>query len=130
MIETGCCQGETMSKPVYASTGYEGLQKVYLITGRYERGVGKGRALDLALPASIQEWIPRPTYGAPIHYKCALKGTVKYASPIHTVGGGTGSPSFLAHGSNSNLYLQEYYESGSYILSQRKYRIVATGPSP
>ena len=27
--------------------------KVYLITGRYERGVGKGRALDLALPASI-----------------------------------------------------------------------------
>ena len=40
---------------IRSSSRYEGLQKVYLITGRFERRVGKGRALDLALPASIPE---------------------------------------------------------------------------
>ena len=40
---------------IRSSSGYEGLQKVKLITGRYERGAGKGRDLDLALPTSIPE---------------------------------------------------------------------------
>ena len=31
---------------------------------------------SITIHHTLQEWIPRPTYGAPIHYKCALKGTV------------------------------------------------------
>ena len=49
---------------IRSSSGYEGLQKVYLITGRYERGVGKGRALDLALPASILVYGQFEVHGA------------------------------------------------------------------